>query len=191
MGTLAFQQHKRFSWSLIGGAIAALGAIAFPLPSLGSLPGYGIPNYGDCGRRLSGLGLGADLVVAACGSSSQPDQMAACMVDASAVLKGVDQSKVLDACRAVRRPQEMARCVKRIGEPGDLALDGCRRSLLPLQFAACVTGISGKVDIAREVAIASCIDGGDTPRQIFPPYSPIQAMEQPSGTPIPANPMSR
>jgi hypothetical protein len=66
--------------------------------------------------------------------------------------------------------------------------------LLPLQFAACVTGISNTTDIARETAIASCVDGGDTPRQIFPPYNPIQAREQPSGVPfqtIPANPMNR
>jgi hypothetical protein len=173
MATHLFQKQKQVRWSLIGGVIAGLCAGTVPFPVHSSLPGYGIPNYGDCGRRLSALDLSAELVVAACGSSRQPDQMAACVVEASQALTGVDQRTILDACRAVRRPQEMATCVSRIGEPAGLALNGCRRSLLPLQFAACVTSLSQRVEVAREAAIASCIDGGDTPRQIFPPYNPI------------------
>lgn len=166
--------QKQVRRGLIGGAIAGLcAAVTTPLPVLSSLPGYGIPNYGECGRRLTTLDFSPEMVVAACGSSSQPDQMAACVVDASQTLAGVDRRTILDACRAVRRPQEMATCVRNIGEPAELALIGCRRSLLPLQFSACVTRLSGRVEVAREAAIASCSDGGDTPRQIFPPYNPI------------------
>lgn len=138
-------------------------------------------DFNRCASTLTGLGLSQDEVVDACSRALNPEGLEECV--RVVTQREYPAADALNACRQVRRPQEMAACVTSIQTRLQDAvatdvLDSCRRSLLPIRYANCVTGIAqGTADVAPSLVLNSCNDGGYFPREVDPTFIPYSASE--------------
>jgi hypothetical protein len=133
-------------------------------------------NYEGCASEMLGHDLNEDTIALACATSFQPKELSAC-VSQIASNTAISAADALDACREVRRPQELASCTVRIdadfGPDQPLkVLDSCRRSLLPEEFANCTIGLNNQILMDVDTAMATCLDASDRVRDAFPTFIP-------------------
>lgn len=168
-------------------------------------------SQGDFRRCVAGLlkaNISNEEAVSACGRTLTPQYLESCVVQISRD-SAYPAADTLNACRQVRRPEDMAACVVNIrnslkdGTAADI-LDSCRRSLLPVRYARCVVGLSqGSSGLTPATALNSCNDELYFPREVDPtfisyplpapypslqPETPIQPIPSPSPTPQPQAP---
>lgn len=167
--------------------MAGLLAVTFPLDSA-------IANdFNSCTSRLVGLQISPEEAADACSRALKPNDISDCVSRISRN-SPIAAGAALEACRQVRQPIEMAKCVIDVRGQVSTAVDNtvldyCRRSLLPDRYASCVTGVSRGAKIAAAPALESCIDAYDFPREIDPTFIPVSAIPQPIVTPAPVQPI--
>ncbi len=163
-----------FSTYLAGAtALVGLAAVALPIaPAIAAKDSR--HDFNRCAAALVNLKLSSEESVAACSRALQPEYLGKCVTRVSAI--GYTPLDALNACREVRRPEEMAACVVDIRQSLSAStaadvLDSCRRSLLPMRYANCVIGISrGGAGLAPASALNSCIDIQEFPREVDPTF---------------------
>lgn len=134
------------------------------------------PNYEQCASQLLNHDLDEDTIALACATAFSPTELSACVseIDNATAISAAD---ALDACREVRRPQELSSCTVRIDadftpDQPLKVLDSCRRSLLPVEFANCTIGIENHILMDVDTAMATCLDASDRVRDVFPTFIP-------------------
>lgn len=170
-------RKSRLMTGLAFSIAAALGLVAsaFPgQPAIAATDSEG--DFRRCAANLANLQLPSEEVVAACSRNLAPENLWKCVTQVAR--DGYTPVEALNACRVVRQPREMASCVGKIrrsltdATAGDV-LESCRRSLLPVRYSDCVVGVSrGESKTAPTLALASCNDEGEFPREIDPTFIP-------------------
>ncbi|HEY9618627.1 MAG TPA: hypothetical protein V6C64_17415 [Microcoleaceae cyanobacterium] len=167
--------------------MAGLVAVTLPLdPAIAN-------DFDGCTSRLVGLQISPEEAADACSRALKPDDVSDC-VNRISRNSPIGAGAALEACRQVRQPVAMSKCVidvrSRVSTAiDDTVLDYCRRSLLPERYASCVTGVSRGAKIAAAPALDACIDAYDFPREVDPTFIPVGAIPQPVITPEPVTPV--
>lgn len=151
------------------------GLLVLGLPTSSALASYRYrrvrtSDYENCTADLISRGAAESVAATACASAFHPLEVSRCV----AGVGGGDAlvvSDVLEACRSVRRPDDLAQCFNQILDDDSAAnrssvLSHCRRSLLPNDFANCVVGVKQGSTLTTDRALATCIDAVDTPGRV-------------------------
>lgn len=175
--------------------ILGLITVVVPVNPATALPVYDVlpflpdrdfqPSQGDfqrCTGELIKLKITSEEAASACARAFKPTDLERCVsrIGKENGFTGID---ALSACRQVRRPVEMASCVvdirRRAGDSvaADV-LDNCRRSLLPERFANCVVGLNQSAKILPALAMNTCNDASDFPRELDPTFLPYSAVPE-------------
>ncbi|GAB4132834.1 MAG: hypothetical protein Fur0046_02970 [Cyanobacteria bacterium J069] len=151
------------------------GLLVLGLPTSPALANYRYrrvrtSDYDECTADLIRRGADEAVSATACAGAFHPLEVSSCV----AGIGGGDQlaiGDVLNACRSVRRPNDLAQCFNQILGDDEAAnvssvLSHCRRSLLPNDFANCVVGVKQGSTLTTDRALATCIDAVDTPGRV-------------------------
>lgn len=149
-----------------------------------------IRDYRSCTTGLKNAGIADADVAAACAAALYPRDLSICVseIDSDTDITAPD---ALSACRRVRRPVALAKCVVDITGTGvetteqSTVLDSCRRSLLPNRFSNCVVGLKTGVNIPISDALSSCIAASSRPRDVTPGFIPRDVLSPPVFSPTP------